>query len=578
MRLHMKSSAFIISVTISISTLILWGCANQQPPEGGPVDLSPPLIISTYPDSSSQYNFKDNKLKFEFDRYVDERTFEESIFISPYVGGLEFNWSGSEVEITFSGKLRQHTTYVINIGTDVTDKYRGRTRMAKAYTMAFSTGSEIDRGGIEGVVFPMKKSDELSGVMIFGFQLDALKPDTLNPATSQPDFITQTGKGGAFFLHHIPFGNYRIFAVRDEYRNLVYDREVDEYGVPSQNISITQKDTLVSGILMQLAKEDRTGPRLVKASAPDQHHVLVEFSESLLPSSVTPVSLKVLDTLSHKQLDLVTVYPNPLLQKSVVLVTQKQDSATGYIVSGSSITDSVGNPIHPLANSFAFEGSPKADTVSPWLFSVSLKDSTLNVNLRPVMTLIFSDALAKKSPLDFVDIYDSDKQQVPVEKKWISDAMISLQPLQELSGKTWYTLRADLREVHDWKDKPCKDSIKVWRFETLDIEDMSSIEGTVVDSSVTDTEGRVYVTAVQIGERDSESYTVPTDATGHFIFPVVAEGSYVFQAFRDRNKNGKYDSGTPFPFVFSERLSQRSDTLKVRARWPLEGVKILLKE
>jgi hypothetical protein len=413
--------------------------------------------------------------------------------------------------------------------------------------------------------------------MIFGYQMDALKPDTLNPATSQPDFITQTGKGGIFFLHHIPFGNYRIYAIRDEYRNLVYDQEVDEYAVPSHLIHITQNDTLASGILMQLAKEDITGPRLVKAIASDQHHVLAEFSESLFPSSITPASFMVMDTLSLKKLELVSVYPDPVTQKSVVLVTQKQDSTREYKISVTNIKDSVGNMVHPLANSFVFQGSMKADTLCPRLLSVSIADSIQYVELRPILTLVFSDALVQKSALDFIGIYDNNKRQVPIERNWISDAMISLQPLQELSGKTWYTLRVDLSKVHDWKDSTCKDSTHAWRFETLDREDMSSMEGSVIDSNITDTQGCLYVTAVQIGEREPKSYMALADATGNFIFPVVTEGSYVFQAFRDRNMNRKYDSGIPFPFVFSERISLLSDTLKVRARWPLEGVKILLR-
>jgi hypothetical protein len=106
---------------------------------------------------------------------------------------------------------------------------------------------------------------------------------------------------------------------------------------------------------------------------------------------------------------------------------------------------------------------------------------------------------------------------------------------------------------------------------------MSSVEGTVVDSNTIDTVGRLYVTALEIGEKNPNSYIEPADAAGKFIFPIVAEGHYVFQAFRDRNRNGMYDSGKPFPFIFSERLSPLSDTLKVRARWPLEGVKILMK-
>jgi hypothetical protein len=569
----MKHPNIILFCIFFISVIMLLGCANQQLPEGGPVDMTAPVIILIYPDSN-KLNFNDNKLRLEFDRYVEERTLEESIFISPYVGRLEFDWSGTEVEITFSEKLRRNTTYVVNIGTDVRDRFRGQTHMAKAYTLAFSTGPDIDRGGIEGFVFPMKKGDTSAGIMIFAYQLDGLNPDTLKPMTAKPDFITQTGKSGDFFLHHIPFGSYRIFAIRDEYRNLVYDQEVDEYGVPSNIIHISQSDTLAAGVLMQLAKEDTSGPRLVKASAPDRNHVIAEFSESLHPSSITFTSFIVADTVDRKPLELIAVYPDPSTPKSIIAVTQKQDSVKTYFIHVQSVTDSVGNKINPLANSFAFQGSPKAATIGPRLVAVSIKDSTQNIDFRPVLTLTFSDALAETTSLDFVTILDNNKQQVAVEKKRLSDVLVSIEPEQELLNKTWYTLRADLRKVHDWKDSTCKDSTKIWRFETLDIEDMSSVEGTVVDLNNTDTVGRLYVTAFQIGEKKPNYYIEAADATGKFVFPIVAEGHYVFQAFRDRNKNGMYDSGKPFPFIFSERLSPLSDTLKVRARWPLEGVNI----
>jgi len=36
-------------------------------------------------------HFKENKIKLEFDRYVNERSVEEAIFISPYIGTLEYD-------------------------------------------------------------------------------------------------------------------------------------------------------------------------------------------------------------------------------------------------------------------------------------------------------------------------------------------------------------------------------------------------------------------------------------------------------------------------------------------------------
>jgi len=560
---------------ISLWSLCLISCANQQPPEGGPVNRTSPEIVSTYPDSTSLRNFKDNKIQLVFDRYMDERSVEEAIFISPYVGTPDFDWSGKEVEIAFTEKLRPNTTYVVNIGTDAEDRLTNR--MAQAYTLAFSTGREIDRGTIEGRIFPRNNGDLISGIMIFAYRLDGMNPDTLNPIIDKPDFITQTGKNGDFFLRHIPFGNYRVLAIRDEYRNLVYDREIDEYGVPSGILSITPSDSLRTGVLMMLAKEDTTGPRLVRVTAINRNHINAEFSKSINSFSIALSSFSVVDTADRKSLELLRVYPMPGFSNSFVVITQNQDSGKVFRLSVQGITDSLSNKINPLANTLLFRSSPKKDTLGTKLASVSITDSVQVVDLQPVLRMTFSDALEKSSSLEWLNLFDNNKQPVAVEKKHISDAVISLRPEKQLMSQTWYTLRAEMRKLHDWTGRVCRDSTKTWHFETLDNEDLSSVEGIVIDECKTDTTGSLYVTADQIGEKTSKHYIVKPDATGNFLFPQVAEGRYVFQSFRDRNNNGKYDTGNPFPFVYSERLSSFSDTLRVRARWPLEGVKIRIR-
>jgi len=562
-------------IIIILSAGWLAGCANQQPPEGGPMDRTTPEIISTYPDSSSRLNFSGRTLRLEFDRYMNERSVEEAIFISPFIGTLEYNWSGKELEIRFSEKLRSNTTYIMNIGTDAEDL--NKNRMAQAFTLAFSTGNVIDHGAIEGRVFPRNRGDALSGIMIFAYRLDGLNPDTLNPTALKPDFITQTGKNGDFFLHYIPFGRYRVFAVRDEYRNLVYDRETDEYGVPPGVINVSSSDSITTGVLMKLAKEDTTGPRLVKVTAQNQNHILAEFSESIDPVSVVLSSFSAVDTVDRKPLVFSLVYPSPSNSGSFYLITQKQDSGRVFRLSVQDVTDSIGNKINRLANTLLFRSSLKVDTLGVRLTSVSIKDSVQSMDLQPVFTLTFSDALEKLDSLDWLNIVDNNKQPVPSDKKRISDVMISIRPGNELLSHAWYTLRAELRRVHDRSGRVCHDSTKSWRFETLDVDDLSSVEGNVVDENTIDTAGRLFVTALQIEEKIPKQYMIQADATGNFLFPQIAEGRYVFQSFRDRNNNGKYDSGKPFPFVPSERFSQFTDTLKVRARWPLEGVKITIK-
>ena len=571
----MKHACVYYIIIVFLYAFLLTGCANQQPPEGGPIDRTMPEIISTFPDSSSMLNFRGHKILLDFDRYVNERSVEEAVFISPYIGALEFNWSGKELEILFSENLRSHTTYVINIGTDVEDL--NKNRMAQAFTIAFSTGNEIDRGVIEGRVYPRNIGDGISGIMIFAYRLNGLNPDTLNPIALKPDFITQTGKNGDFSLRHIPFDSYRVFAVRDEYRNLVYDREIDEYGVPSDSITISPSDTLKTGVLMKLAKEDTTGPRLVKVTTQNRNHILAEFSESINPESLSLSSFSVVDTTNRKPLELYLVYPSPANSNSFIAVTQKQDSGRVFRLSVQGIKDSTGNIINQLANTLLFRSMLMGDTLSVRLASVSIKDSAQAIDLQPVLTMTFSDAIEKSDSMNWVNLLDNNKQPVPTEKKRMSDVKISIRPEKELVSRTWYTLRAELRKVHGWDGRVCRDSTKSWRFETLDVEDLSSVQGIVVDENTRDTAGRLYVTAVQIGEKIPKQYTIKTDATGNFLFPQIVEGHYVFQSFRDRNNNGKYDSGKPFPFLSSERFSPFTDTLKVRARWPLEGVKITMK-
>jgi hypothetical protein len=555
---------------------MLAGCANQIPPTGGPVDMTRPQIVAVYPDSNAR-NFNGHEIQFEFDRYVEERSVEESIFISPYIGDLDFDWSGKSVTVKFPGPLRRNTTYVVNIGTDVRDLNRGQQRMAQAYSLAFSTGPEIDRGALEGLVIPAKESDTRSGIMIFAYLLEGVNPDTLNPAAATPDFITQTGVHGEFFLRHIPFGSYRILAVRDEYRNLIYDKGVDEFGVPATEIKIDAKDSLLTGIFLKLAKDDTTGPRLTKVAAIDNRHLSAEFSRSLDPKSIDTNSFSLIDTVTQQPLKILLVFALPNVRTSVGFITDAQDSTKSYRLNALNVRDSIGNNVNPLACSLPLQGSPKTDSLPPRLSAVSIKDSVRGVDLHTALTLTFSDAMDRESPMDSIVLLDSRKVPVPVKKNWESDVVLTIKPDQELASKAWYTLQGSFRTFKSWDQKICRDSVRAWRFETLDAEDLSSIEGSVADQNMIDTTGKIFINAVQFGGKAPLSYTVAADATGHFFFPELSEGRYVLQAFRDRNGNGTYDFGKPFPYHVSERLSAFSDTLKARARWPYEGVQLMMK-
>lgn len=563
-------------LSYSILALLVLSCANQIPPSGGPIDTSPPTIIATYPNAYTLH-FDDKRFDLEFDKYVDHRSVEESIFISPYVADLEFDWSGKEVEVTFPAALRKNTTYVINVGTDVKDLRNPPNRMAQAFTLAFSTGGDIDRGGIKGRIFPAKPTDPSEGVMIFAYQLGNLNVDTLNPRTLKPDYITQTGKNGAFYLQHLAFGPYRILAVRDEYRNLLYDPEIDEFGVPPHDYTLGITDTLEDSVLLRLAKEDTTAPRLVKADPRDVHHLSVDFSEPIDTSAGHIIVFTIADTLTRTPLRVWSVYPKLPSLSSFVAVTDKQDSTKGYLLRVDSASDFVGLPMDKKANSLIFTGSPGPDTLLPTISSMSIQDSARGVELKPTILVQFSDAVQQSSLSHAIVLTDTSGRPTQSSVNWWNDAATSLRVPANLASKTWYRLSILTYSGRDWSGKKFGDSVKVVRFETLDAEALSTIEGTVVDTNAAEKTAKIFVTADGVDSRNQKSYSTTANQDGNFLIAGIDEGRYVISAFRDRNSNNRFDAGSPLPFKGSERFNYGDDTLKVRARWPLEGVRINLR-
>jgi len=564
----------ITIVTPFNASYLLVSCAGQVPPSGGPVDTVPPEIVSVYPAPNSIF-FIDQKIAIEFSEYVDRRSLEESVFISPFVGPLEFDWSGAEVEISFREALRENTTYVVSIGTDVVD-IRNKNRMAAAFTLAFSTGAEIDRGLITGTAYPAKRSDPLSGIMIWAYNLDLVDRDTLNPHSSRPDYITQSGKGGSFSLKHLAFGEYRVFAVRDDYKNLLYDPQTDEIGASQSDIHLSPADTMRTGLLLRLAREDTTAPRLVKVTGIHERMVVAEFSKDLDTSTVHPDRFLLSDTAATAVTEVLLVSPSVPKRNSYFLITRTPFSNDGYRLIVNDVRDSTGLVISPLARSLDFAPEVSRDTVAPAV-RLAPADSTRNLPLDPLFSIILSEPVMTIDWREVVELKDSLSRPVPVVGGWIGSAGIWFRPEKELQGLAWYRFFVSQGGLVDFSGNRADDTVRAVSFQTLDAERFSTIEGTVLDRHRSDTMGVVILRATEASGNNPRTRQITVEKAGTFVFDRLLEGSYVLDAFRDRNGNGLYDAGKAFPFVSSERFTVHPDTLKLRARWPLEGVTIELK-
>jgi hypothetical protein len=316
---------------------------------------------------------------------------------------------------------------------------------------------------------------------------------------------------------------------------------------------------------------------LIRVDDVDTHHLSIEFSEAMDTSAAHPVNVSINDTLADAPLKVWSIYPKLPSTTTFSVVTDRQDSTRGYLLKVRSGDDLVGLPIDPKADSLYFAGASVPDTLWPFVSSVSVQDSARGIELSPTILIQFSDAVKRDSLTGAISLVDTSRNEIPSTVDWLNDAACDLRPRGNLTGKTWYRLNILTYDASDWSGRRFLDSLKVVWFQTLDPENLSSVEGAVVDLEPATKPTQYVVLADQVESKSQKSYMTIAKQDGSFMIGGMEEGRYVLWVYRDRNFNRKYDPGQPVPYVGSERFNYAPDTLKLRARWPLEGVKIELK-
>jgi len=548
---------------------LLAGCAGQVAPSGGPVDTTPPLIFRSTPDSNAT-RATPSYVELEFSEYVERRTVEEAVFVSPYLGKLEFDWSGTEVTIRWPEQLRDNTTYVLTIGTDVAD-IRAGNRMAHAYTLAFSTGDSIDRGMISGRVF----DEHPEGVMIFAYNLNEMLPDTLNPTHTRPQYIMQTGRDGTFRLQNIALGKYRVIAVRDEYRNLMYDREIDQYGVASEDPELSEARPAFSNLWFRLSKEDTTRPFLAGVSAVDARHLLVRFSEPVDTLSFPRAVFSLADTVAGVPVTVVAQYQDMSNQALAhVEIADPLDSVKSYRLHVKGIVDRVGNPMDTSNASSLLSGPAPPDTLKPVPTVRGIADSARGVALDRPFEVSFSRPVDLSRAMRGIVLKDSLYQIVPLNIQPRTPAEVLVIPAKTLQSNARYRLTVSLDSLRDSGGAYYHDSVLVLRFFTLDSRTLGSIEGELSDSTGSHA---VIVSSKSTNLTPARIVESRLQRPGKFVIHQLPEGFYSIEAFEDVNGDGQYNAGLPYPYKNSARFAVYPDTVKVRARWSVEGVLVRLR-
>ena len=551
-----RAAFYILAASIFIK------CASQIPPTGGEVDKIPPTVEELYPPNGTT-NYSEDYFEITFSEYVDKRSVKEAIFISPRLeNGIELDWSGTTLTVYFKDTLKENTTYNVSIGTDVKD-INNNNNMAEAFNFAFSTGNKIDRGIVEGKVYDKKST----GILIFAYKKK--DGDFPNPVDDKPDNITQVGKNGKYKLLGLSNGDYRIFAIRDDFKDFVYNLEDDQYGAPSRLITLSDEDSLVANINFMMTREDTTAAHVYNLTMTDRYHILVEFSEFVDSSKLSAANFYVYDSTADRKVNAKYFYKGEAKPKNAFLVLDDSliiENENNLFVEN--LYDNFDNEL--TSETTKFTASDRPDTTAPKLVKKITEYENSQVDFENAyVEFVFNDGFDFEGLKDIIKIYDLKDNAFPTEVIKNDDASFTVKSKVKLQDKSDYQIKIDLSKVVDAAGN-FVDSVYTYKFSTINSLQFSGAKGKVNSEFPAKD---IFVVLKNIDEKKKD-YKQKVDSTYQFDFERVIPGSYLIWSFFDTDSDGVYSYGKVDPFENSEEFVFYPDTLNLKARWPVGDIHI----
>ena len=540
------------------SFIFLIKCANQLSPSGGDVDTIPPKIVEVNPTDGTT-NYDKDYFKLDFSEYVDKRSVADAIFISPFIeGSLELSWTGTTLEAVFPEELKKDVTYTITIGTDVVD-LNNKNRMAESFTFSFSTGNKIDKKIISGKVYGKEKE----GIFIYAYKLVGTTDSLLK---NKPDYVSQTGVGGNFSLRGLGEGNYRIFAVNDQYRDYLYQQDKDEIGIPSKDIYLSEEDSVFTYLNYLLFNADISKPRLISGIMTDRNHLLVSCSKELDKKSIRADNFHLIDSTENKDYNFAYAFKGKVKPEEFILMLDEKINSNNLVyLFADTLTDLLGNTIQ---NDFVkVVISERPDTSSIKITSTEPAQGQTTDFQKAEIKIFFDEAFNKNMINSAVALTDTFNKPVNFKIDYSDDATLVIKPTENLKPDKDYLLKLQLGKFVDITGNR-KDSLFTLKFKTISGLDFTGLSGYVINLDY----NKNPVLVLLNGDNPDLKYEQKL-ISEKFEFTRVEPGKYLLWCFLDENNDGKYDYGWPDPIKYSERFSFYPDTLNLRPRWEVTDLK-----
>ncbi len=264
---------FLILFSIQ-QIVVLPGCANIIPPEGGLRDTLPPVLVKADPGDSSR-NFSDNKIVLTFNEYVDADNYQQEMIISPIPTNTPtVTRKLKTVTIKLRDTLEPNTTYSFNFGNTIKDVNEGN--IMKNFTYLFSTGSYFDSLQFSGNVLLAEtgETDTTLTIMLHKTNKDSAV------IKEKPRYVAKMDNRGHFLFKNLPADTFYVYALKDEGGSYRYLNKTQLFAFADSAVIVTSKTKPVT-LYAYAGKETETKPPAVTARNIKAADKRLKFSTNL---------------------------------------------------------------------------------------------------------------------------------------------------------------------------------------------------------------------------------------------------------------------------------------------------------
>lgn len=258
-----------------VALLLLTACANIQAPPGGPPDTTPPQLASVYPESLAVIpGFKGN-VEFRFNEVVSEGStpsqgrgtgdLERLVILSPTDRFPEVGWHRRRITVHPAEGWKPNRVYRVELLPGISDVRQNRSKVESVVT--FTTGGDLPTDTLTGRVFDWKAGSPAAAALVEAL----LEPDSL-------PYRALTDSAGRFSFGPLPRGEYLVYGVIDQNRNLRRDKReaFDTVRIKAESVKVAKSE-------LYAFAHDTLPPRIQQITPMDSVTASITVAQSLDP-------------------------------------------------------------------------------------------------------------------------------------------------------------------------------------------------------------------------------------------------------------------------------------------------------